>query len=261
MRTPVCLLLIAVLSLADAGSELLAAARKGQIDRLRALTTKRISLEPRDKNGRTPLMLAAQHGHAEAVRLLLEKGASTEARDKDGYNAYALTLLSSSDAREAVLKLLPKPRVVHVVLQAELAPDNLYGSCFLSPAQLGKHMSELRPEATVLAAVRQTAANPGIGPELVPVEFVQDGGDATAVLRVRPQVSCVQSADNISLAIDVRLDIDGKRVLDKTFGGGFKGLHAVAATSPTQYLPMFNDWARNHAAEIYWALVGSTMRS
>jgi hypothetical protein len=262
MKKPrLCVLLIAALALADAASDLLTAARKGQVNRLTALTAKGAALETRDKSGRTPLLLAAQHGHADAVRLLREKGANPAARDEDGYTAYALALLSSSDGRETVLKLLPKPPVVRVALEARLAPGNLYGSCFMPPPQLARFVTDTHPETMVLDGILHAAATPGISRDLIPMEFVQDGGEGTAIVSVRPQVSCVQSADNVSLAIDVRVTIAQKVVLEKTFGGGLKGLHARAVTSPAQYTALFGDWAKSHAAEIYWAIAGSTMRS
>src|SRR5260221_1789141 len=90
---------------ADLSPELLAAAKKGQTERVETLAAKGASLESRDKDGRTALMLAAQHGHPDTVRALLAKGAKPQDRDKEGWSAYALALFSSSGRREEVLKL------------------------------------------------------------------------------------------------------------------------------------------------------------
>src|SRR5438046_10182585 len=94
---------------ADLGPELLAAAKKGETERVDELAAKGVSLEYKDKDGRTALMLAAQHGHPGTVRALLAKGAKPEDRDKEGWSAYTLALFSSSGKREEVLKLLPQP--------------------------------------------------------------------------------------------------------------------------------------------------------
>jgi ankyrin repeat protein len=250
---------------ADTGPELLTAARKGQADRIRALLVRKAPIEAKDRQGRTPLMLAAEHGHADAVRALLDAGASPSARDREGATAFALALLSSSGGREAVLKLLPAPKRIRATLEARLSPENLYSSCLMSLQQLGAAISEIRPEALVLAAVREVAANPGLPPEDVPIDWVDAAAGARVLLAVRPQVSCVQqqSADNLSLAIDVRVSVEGREapVLEKTFGGGLKGLHVRRAGSPAQYGALFSDWARGHAAAVYWAAVGALLEA
>ena len=250
---------------ADPASDLLTAARKGQTDRVRSLLAKKAPIEAKDKEGRTPLMLAAEHAHADTVRLLLDKGAAVGARDRQGWTAYGLALFSSPGGREAVLAQLPRPQSLRVTIEAQLAPDNLYSSCFMSPPQLAKLMTEIRLEAVVLSAVREVAARPGLPQAVVPVELVPADGDATAILRVRPQASCVQqqSSDNLSLAIDVRVTLNSRPapILEKTFGGGLKGLHARRATSPAQYGALFSDWARNHAVPIYWAIVAALLKA
>ncbi len=262
--TRLLLLLIAFLgcvAAADLGPDLLSAAKKGQTDRVATLLAKGAAIESKDKDGRTALMLAARHGHTETVRLLLAKGASAAARDKEGLTAYGLAVLSSSDKREEILKTLPPPQRIHAAVRAVLVPDNLYSSCSMPPQQLAQFMKQLAPDAMVLAAFRETAANPGIPAGLVPVEFVAEGGEAVVTLNVRPQVSCVQpaSSDNVSLAIDVRVTVKERAILEKTFGGGLRGLHARSTSSPAQYSALFSEWAKNHGAPIYWAVVTALM--
>lgn len=265
MKLLLVLLPASLFAAANLGPDLLSAARKGQAARIRALLDRGAPIESQDKDGRTALMLAAQHGHVEAVELLREAGANPGARDPQGWTAYGLALLSSSPARPEVLKLLPQPAQRHVVLDVRFDPENLYSSCTMPPAQLAKFVAELHPENMVLDAIRQTAASPGISPDLVPVTFVPSDGDATAAVRARPQVSCVQqqSADNVSLAIDLRVNLNGRQspLVDKTFGGGLKGLHVRRATSPVQYSGLFAEWARSHAGEVYWAIVAALLRA
>jgi hypothetical protein len=82
---------------------------------------------------------------------------------------------------------------------------------------------------------------------------------------VRPSISCVQqqTVDNVSLAIDLKVlrVSDGAVLLEKTFGGGLKGLRARATTSPAQYGPLFLEWAKAHASGIYWTAVEAWLRA
>ncbi|PGG95701.1 hypothetical protein GX51_08167 [Blastomyces parvus] len=41
------------------------------------------NLEPKDKDGRTPMYHAKERGHEGVVKLLLEKGPNLESRDRD----------------------------------------------------------------------------------------------------------------------------------------------------------------------------------
>src|SRR4051794_23619328 len=101
---------------ADSSPDLIAAARKGQIDKLNVLLAKGADVESADKDGRTPLMWAARNGHAEAVSLLLEHGARPDARDHQNWTAFALAVMSPADGRGAVLKVLPHPPPPHVTM-------------------------------------------------------------------------------------------------------------------------------------------------
>jgi len=65
--------------------ELLKAAEKGDVDRVRELLRRGANPNTRGKDGITPLHLAAHHGYVGIARLLLEHGADVNARDKDGY--------------------------------------------------------------------------------------------------------------------------------------------------------------------------------
>jgi hypothetical protein len=254
-----------VATAADLGPDLLTAAKKGQAAQVRALADRRAPLEARDKDRRTPLILAAQRGHAAVVKLLLERGADAAARDREGWTAYGLALTSSSAGRDEVLKLLPPPPRQRVTLDVQLAPDNLYSSCSMTPRQLAQFLSQVRPDAMVLDAVRAAAASPGVPAASIPIELVPGNGDAVAMLKVRPQVSCVQqqNADNLSLAIDLRVTLAGRDspILEKTFGGGLKGLHARRATSPAQYPALFADWAKAHAGGIYWSVLTALLKA
>ena len=109
--------------------------------------------------------------------------------------------------------------------------------------------------------MREYAATNGKGV----VELVARDPRVILSLKVRPGASCIQqkSADNLNLAIDAKVvrTKDQTVLLEKTFGGGLKGLHARAVTSQAQYEAMFTQWAKSHAAQIYWAAVEAWLRT
>jgi hypothetical protein len=236
-----------VLYAAEPGDDLRAAARKGQTKEVASLISRGTPVDSPDRDGRTPLMIAAQRGHADTVKLLLDRGAKADARDKEGWTAYALALLNG---RDDVVRVFPKREPLRVQFEPVVSTENVYSSCAMSPPQLAQQIAGLQLDAVLMAALRDYALASGKGV----VQFVDAGPQARAALKIRPSVSCLtqQSADNLSLAIDVKevRDADGKTVLEKTFGGGLKGLHAKSATSPAQYPALFADWAKAHAANI-----------
>ena len=77
----------------DLASRLLAAARAGDVERVRALVPPAGSPEedgpPDAPGGVTPLMAAASAGHEEVVEALLERGADAAKRDARGRRAAA----------------------------------------------------------------------------------------------------------------------------------------------------------------------------
>ena len=254
------LLLVAVgLPGADLGPGLRSAARKGQNSEVEDLLKKGAAIDSPDKDGRTALMLAADRGRAATVKLLLTRGANPKARDREGWTAYALALAAG---RDEVLKLLPAPSPLVVYMDAGWDRANLYSSCFMTLPQLVQQIAGLEPGAMVAVAIRDFAASNGRGR----MEFVAaPGGDAVLHLKARPAASCLaqQTVDNLSLEIDVRMERTAGRgtLLEKTFGGGLKGLHARTVTSPAQYQPLLAGWASSHAPQIYWAAVEAWLRA
>jgi hypothetical protein len=244
---------------ADPGAELLSAAKKGQTEKVTALVAKGAPVDGTDKDGRTALMLAAQRGHAQTVAELLKAGASPDARDRQGWTAYGLAVVTLGNGREEVLKVLPPHAPLRLRLEAVWSADNLVTSCFLRPAQLREQFAAVQPDAQLAAAVREFAAVNG--KRLV--EFTTEGADAILILTSRPGTSCVtqQSADNLTLLIDSKLTAgDGTVLLEKTFGGGLKGLHARSVTTPAQYGPVLEEWAKAHAGEIFWSALEAWLR-
>jgi len=76
---------------AASGSELLEAAARGDVARVRALVQMNAaSINSRDTSGRTALLLAVLHRHESVVRALLEGGADPNISDADGRTPLAV---------------------------------------------------------------------------------------------------------------------------------------------------------------------------
>jgi hypothetical protein len=146
-----------------------------------------------------------------------------------------------------------------IAMEVSWAPDNLYNSCFLTPQQLTQQIAGLQLDIVMATELRDYAARNGRGI----LEFVTDDTNGVLRVKVRPEVSCVtqQTVDNLSLAIDARFVRGGAAILEKTFGGGLKGLHARAATSPAQYNTLFDDWVKSHAGQIYQSALEAWLRT
>ena len=263
------LALAAVWAPADSGTELLDAASKGLTAKVGELLAKGASLGAKDKNGRTALMLAAQHGHAETVRALLEKGASPDDRDARGYTAYGLAMFSPAGARtgiDEVLTVLPRPPRPHLAVETAWSAAGLYSSCFLRPEQLVQQVGGIQLDAIALVDFRRFVAHSGKdlveivkaesrGVAMVPDDDAFQDADAVLALEVRPVAACLpqESNDNLSLTIEAQLvrAKDRSVVWKKTYGGGLAGLHARRVTSPSQYFPVYDEWTKAHAEQVY----------
>jgi ankyrin repeat protein len=83
MHRLACLLLVIATALFawDANEDLLNAARKGDLDTVKALIEKGAPIEAKTSYGQTPLYLAAMSGHEAVVQFLLDKGAQTDVTD------------------------------------------------------------------------------------------------------------------------------------------------------------------------------------
>jgi hypothetical protein len=243
---------------ADPGADLRDAARKGRTADVGAMLAKGAAVDSADKDGRTPLMLAARGGHAETAQLLLAKGAKPDLRDRQGWTAYGLAVI---EGRDAVVKVFPPQPPIDAAIDAKLSPENLYNSCFLRPEQLADQIAGIQLDAVVAAAVKEFATVNGKGL----ARFADSAPEVTVNLKIRPNVSCLQqqTLDTISLAIDARIvrAKDNAVLLEKTFGGGLKGLKARTVSSPAQYSTLFSDWAKSHASQIYWATVEAWLRA
>jgi uncharacterized protein len=70
---------------ADQSEELIAAAKKGDLEHVRKLLDEGDDVNAENDNGETALLYAALKGNLEMVKLLIEREADVEARDKDGF--------------------------------------------------------------------------------------------------------------------------------------------------------------------------------
>jgi ankyrin repeat protein len=89
-----------------ADSQLIEAAKTGDLARARELLTKGAAADASDRRGLTPLIWASASGHLELVRQLLESGASVDRPATDGTTA--LMLASANGFTEIVRTLLAR---------------------------------------------------------------------------------------------------------------------------------------------------------
>ncbi|HLE72469.1 MAG TPA: ankyrin repeat domain-containing protein, partial [Vicinamibacteria bacterium] len=73
-------LLLFVLAL-DQGEDLREAARRGDLERAKALLDAGVPVDAKNRYGATALFFAADRGHLPLIQLLIERGASTEVSD------------------------------------------------------------------------------------------------------------------------------------------------------------------------------------
>jgi hypothetical protein len=269
-------LLAAVTALAaDAPTDILEAARKGNSKGIETLLSKGSDIEARDKDGRTPLMLAAQYGRTASVQVLLEKGANAAARDTHHWDAFMLALLAPSGGvvhttHDAVLKLLPPPKRFRVTITASWAPGKGgFTSCFMRSEELKQHLRDLHPDGIVIEALQHFA--PTSGRDLIVFVSADARGnseiserptpkdvDAILNLQVEPGIACVQQADQVSLAIQAALSTPEKSrpLLEKSFGAAVRtGMRGQVATNPNQHEPLLASWAKSQAGPLYWAVL------
>lgn len=69
------------------GQDLIKAAKKGNIEKVKILLAEEVDVNEQDKNGSTALMSAALNGHINIVEILLAAGADMKANDKSGKTA------------------------------------------------------------------------------------------------------------------------------------------------------------------------------
>lgn len=84
-------------------ASLLDAAKEGDYETVRQLTTNPINLEVKDDLGMTPLMLAAWKGHQSVVELLLRRGSDVKARSNVGNNVIHWAAATSNSIVELLL--------------------------------------------------------------------------------------------------------------------------------------------------------------
>ncbi len=91
----------------DASQDLLEAARKGDIQAVKAALENQAGLEAKTRYGQTPLFLAAMNGHAEVVQFLLDKNAKVDVTDTF-YKSTAIGFAASRKHIAVVKLLLPR---------------------------------------------------------------------------------------------------------------------------------------------------------
>lgn len=93
--------------LADPGEDLLAAVRKGDAERVKALLAQGANVNAKSPYGATGLFFAADRGNLEIVKILLDRGADVNVKDTF-YGATALTWATEKERWDVIKLLLGK---------------------------------------------------------------------------------------------------------------------------------------------------------
>src|SRR6266851_8466107 len=141
--------LVPVACRADAGEDLLAAVRKGDAVRVKALLDQGADVNAKSPYGATGLFFAADRGNMEIMKILLDHGADVKVKDTF-YGATAVTWAVNKGNADMVTLLLNKG--------APGAEDALMLGVSKSNGELVKaaleHKSEIKPETLSTALVR-----------------------------------------------------------------------------------------------------------
>ena len=82
---------------ADAGRELIVAAREGDLDRVRSLLESGADVDARDATGATALVAAAYRNYVDVARRLIEAGADVNTKDETEQSAYLIATSEVGD--------------------------------------------------------------------------------------------------------------------------------------------------------------------
>jgi hypothetical protein len=97
--------------LADLGEDLLAAVRKGDPERVKALLAQGADVNAKSPYGATSLFFAADRGNLEVIKILLDHGANVNVKDTF-YGATALTWATGKERWDVIKLLLGKGATV-----------------------------------------------------------------------------------------------------------------------------------------------------
>lgn len=118
----------------DRNRRLLAAARQGDAQEVRAALDEGASVETRDEEMRSPLLLASLGSHVEAARVLVAAGADPDAQDHRHDSAWLVTGVTGSVEMMRVL----------LAVSPDLSLRNRFGGISLIPASERGHVAYVR---------------------------------------------------------------------------------------------------------------------
>ena len=95
-------------------SELHKAAKKGDLEQIKALLAGRANVDSVTSNGWTPLQIAAENGHEEVVKTLLKGGANVNAVLPSGGTRNYTCLWNTGDTTQTITDLIAGDYIVTV---------------------------------------------------------------------------------------------------------------------------------------------------
>ena len=120
--------------MAQSADTLLIAAERGDIERVRALTSDKTAIDARDAQGRTALLIATHRGDVAMAQILIAAGADVNAKDVIQDSPY---LYAAAEGSLDILRLT-------LAAGADLTSLNRYGGTGLIPAAHHGHIDNVR---------------------------------------------------------------------------------------------------------------------
>jgi ankyrin repeat protein len=152
---------------------LLQASERGDLDRVRRILGAGVSVDTRDRAGRTPLLLATIRSHNDVARALIDAGADVNAQDDRRDSSF---LYAGAEGRLDILKMT-------VAAGADLASTNRYGGTALIPAAHHGHVETVRYLLTT--SIDRNHINRLGWTALLEAIILGDGGDThTEIVRL-----------------------------------------------------------------------------
>lgn len=164
-------------------ADLLAAAKMGELAKVKSLVASGVDVNITGKGGATPLGLAASRGHIDIVRALIKAGADIHWEAPEGQTV--LSVAAYKRHTNVVRTLIDAGADVNAKIKSDKAPVYYQGATALFPAIRGGSIETIRVLIDAGADVNAKNRN-----SMTPIMFASDSSDIGPLLvLIDPQVN------------------------------------------------------------------------